>query len=216
MMRIHCPWCWIRDEPEFVCRRQTALLPRALKCEDAAWGAYLYLRKNPKGAHHEIWKHSYGCGQWFSVIRNTVTREVLAAFRMNESAPPAPMLNQPIALGMVAREGANWRAYRLYHLGSNVEAEIVALPFVIPPAPSSMADAPAPLSIEAIAFAKTVPNLAGVALPDIGRTQDGGGSLRSRILAWARSDRKCRHPQFLANPSTSGQIVQFPQRRVGS
>ena len=69
-----------------------------------------------------------------------------------------------------------------------------------------MADAPAPLSIEAVglsvevetriklatlrfferdgAFAKTVSSLVGIALPDIGRAQDGGGSLRSRILAW--------------------------------
>ena len=87
MMQIHCPWCGVRDEPEFVCGGTSALLRPALNCEDAAWGAYLYLRENPKGAHHERWKHSYGCGQWFNVIRNTVTHEVLAAFRMNESAP---------------------------------------------------------------------------------------------------------------------------------
>jgi len=34
------------------------------------------VRRNPKGALHERWCHTYGCGQWFTVRRDTLTNSV--------------------------------------------------------------------------------------------------------------------------------------------
>ena len=34
---------------------------------------YLFIRRNPRGMHHERWCHTYGCGQWFNLWRHTVT-----------------------------------------------------------------------------------------------------------------------------------------------
>ena len=45
---------------------------------------YPFFRSNPKGEHAERWCHSFGCGQWFNVSRNTVTHEVLATYAMGE------------------------------------------------------------------------------------------------------------------------------------
>jgi sarcosine oxidase delta subunit len=37
--------------------------------------------------HHERWCHSYGCGQWFNIVRDTVTHRILATYRMGEHKP---------------------------------------------------------------------------------------------------------------------------------
>jgi sarcosine oxidase subunit delta len=87
MMQINCPWCGVRDEPEFICGGTTPLVRPELDCSDADWCSYLYMRDNPKGVHRERWKHAYGCGQWFNVIRNTVTHELLSTFRMGDCSP---------------------------------------------------------------------------------------------------------------------------------
>ena len=87
MMQLACPWCGVRDEPEFICGGTTHIARAALDAGDQEWGDYLFFRDNPKGAHHERWRHAYGCGQWFNVARNTVTHEVLAVYRMCEPAP---------------------------------------------------------------------------------------------------------------------------------
>jgi heterotetrameric sarcosine oxidase delta subunit len=49
---------------------------------DAQWADYLFYRDNPKGPHLERWVHSYGCRQWFTVERDTVTHEITGAYEM--------------------------------------------------------------------------------------------------------------------------------------
>jgi sarcosine oxidase subunit delta len=82
MMQLVCPWCGPRDEPEFVCGGTAHIQRPALDASDRGWAEYLYFRDNPKGLHHERWRHAYGCGQWFNVARNTVTHEVLSVYRI--------------------------------------------------------------------------------------------------------------------------------------
>ena len=55
---------------------------------DAAWGEYLFFRDNPKGVHLERWRHTYGCGQWFNLARNTVTHEILSVYAITDPPPP--------------------------------------------------------------------------------------------------------------------------------
>lgn len=87
MMQLVCPWCGVRDEPEFVCGGTTHIARPALDASDQVWGEYLFFRDNPKGLHHERWRHSFGCGQWFNVARNTITHEVHSVYSMSEAAP---------------------------------------------------------------------------------------------------------------------------------
>jgi sarcosine oxidase subunit delta len=60
----------------------------ALEQSDDTWGSYLFFRDNPKGMHNERWRHTYGCGQWFNLTRNTVTHQIVAVYAMT-AAPPA-------------------------------------------------------------------------------------------------------------------------------
>jgi sarcosine oxidase subunit delta len=87
MMQLACPWCGLRDEPEFVYGGTTSIVRPGLRASDQAWGEYLFFRDNPKGLHHERWRHAYGCGQWFNVARDTVTHEVQSIYPMGEAAP---------------------------------------------------------------------------------------------------------------------------------
>jgi len=96
MLRIPCPWCGLRDEIEFQCGGQSHIARPAPyhAASDAAWAEYLHFRDNPQGAHCERWVHSHGCRQWFNVVRDTVTHEILAVHRMDE-APPAAAGDRP-------------------------------------------------------------------------------------------------------------------------
>ena len=87
MMRITCPWCGERDEPEFTCGGTSHIARPQLTATDAEWGGYLFLRENPKGVHLERWRHSFGCGQWFNIARNTVTHEISDVYLMTDSKP---------------------------------------------------------------------------------------------------------------------------------
>jgi sarcosine oxidase, subunit delta len=87
MMQLACPWCGMRDEPEFVWGGTTHIVRPTLDASDQEWGEYLFYRDNPKGLLYERWRHAYGCGQWFNVSRNTVTHEVLAVYDISESVP---------------------------------------------------------------------------------------------------------------------------------
>jgi sarcosine oxidase, subunit delta len=86
MMQLPCPWCGVRDENEFVCGGTTHISRPPLEASDAQWGAYLFLRDNPKGIHRERWRHAYGCGRWFNLARDTVSHAVLAVYDVG--APP--------------------------------------------------------------------------------------------------------------------------------
>jgi heterotetrameric sarcosine oxidase delta subunit len=54
---------------------------------DDEWAAYLFYQRNPMGTHHERWVHSYGCRRWFNVVRDTVTHEISAVYRLGEQPP---------------------------------------------------------------------------------------------------------------------------------
>jgi len=87
MMRIPCPWCGERDEPEFVCGGTTHINRPPLSASDVEWGAYLFVRENPRGVHLERWRHAFGCGQWFNLARNTVTHEITWVYSMTDPKP---------------------------------------------------------------------------------------------------------------------------------
>jgi sarcosine oxidase, subunit delta len=87
MMRLDCPWCGARDEAEFSCGGTTHLARPPLDCTDAVWGEYLFFRDNPKGTHLERWRHTFGCGQWFNVARDTLSHAVLAVYPIDGPPP---------------------------------------------------------------------------------------------------------------------------------
>jgi len=91
IMRIPCPWCGDRDLTEFRCGGQADRVRPQLPEEtsDEQWADYLFYRDNSKGPHHERWVHAWGCRQWFNVIRDTTTHDILGTYQMGET-PPAP------------------------------------------------------------------------------------------------------------------------------
>ena len=58
--------------------------------DDAPWAAYLFMRHNPKGPIRERWRHAHGCGRWFHVLRDTVSDDILAVYRIGDPPPPVP------------------------------------------------------------------------------------------------------------------------------
>jgi heterotetrameric sarcosine oxidase delta subunit len=89
MLRIHCPWCGVRDETEFHYGGQ-AHIPRPDDPDaltDEEWARYLFMRDNPKGEFAERWMHSAGCRRWFNVKRHTVSHEIRAVYRIGETPP---------------------------------------------------------------------------------------------------------------------------------
>ena len=90
MLQLICPWCGPRPETEFHCGGTTGIARPPLDCSDETWGTYLFFRDNPKGAHAERWRHTFGCSQWFNVVRDTVSHEVTAVYGVAELQPGAP------------------------------------------------------------------------------------------------------------------------------
>jgi heterotetrameric sarcosine oxidase delta subunit len=89
MLLITCPWCGDREEPEFHYGGQAHVAhpanPEALTDEE--WAQYLFFRDNPKGPFAERWLHSAGCRRWFNAVRDTVTNEFLATYRVGGPRP---------------------------------------------------------------------------------------------------------------------------------
>lgn len=54
---------------------------------DAQWAQYLFYHDNPRGLIAERWCHVLGCRQWFNVVRDTMTHEILRVYRMGEPRP---------------------------------------------------------------------------------------------------------------------------------
>ena len=52
-----------REEEEFGYGGEAfiARAPAPEKLDDEAWGDFLFMRKNPKGWHWEMWSHNTGC-----------------------------------------------------------------------------------------------------------------------------------------------------------
>lgn len=89
MLRIKCPFCGVRDQAEFRCggeaKRRRPEHPE--QTSDQEWAEYLFYRENPKGRLLERWVHSYGCRQWFNIVRDTVSHDIIEARPMG--AAPA-------------------------------------------------------------------------------------------------------------------------------
>jgi sarcosine oxidase subunit delta len=92
MLMIKCPWCGEREQIEFSAGGQAHIArpedPATLSDEE--WGAYIYVRDNPKGVHYERWVHSHGCGKWFNAVRHTVTDVFWDVYKMGEEKPWVP------------------------------------------------------------------------------------------------------------------------------
>jgi sarcosine oxidase, subunit delta len=87
MLQIPCPYCGLRDEDEFSYGGESHVARPALDAADSTWADYLFHRTNPRGLHYERWLHGYGCCRWFNLVRDTVTHEVVEAYRMGEPRP---------------------------------------------------------------------------------------------------------------------------------
>jgi sarcosine oxidase subunit delta len=89
MLLIECPWCGPREQSEFSYGGE-AHIARPVDTDalsDAQWGDYLFMRKNPRGAHLEQWLHAFGCRRWFNVRRDTVTYRITAVYKPGDAAP---------------------------------------------------------------------------------------------------------------------------------
>lgn len=88
MLLIRCPYCeQTLPEVEFTYAGEAHIArprdPSALT--DAEWENYLFIRANPRGRHHERWRHSFGCGRFFNAVRDTVTDTFETTYKAGES-----------------------------------------------------------------------------------------------------------------------------------
>ena len=90
MLQIACPHCGKRPENEFHCGGQSHIQRPPLDCTDEAWADYMFHRINPKGESAERWRHTFGCGRWFNMVRDTVTHEIKAIYGMTDPRPGTP------------------------------------------------------------------------------------------------------------------------------
>lgn len=88
MLQLTCPWCGPREEIEFRHGGQGAAIPD--QATDAEWARVLYYRPNPVGALEERWVHVHGCGQWFRVVRDTLTHEITDSRPLNFPSEERP------------------------------------------------------------------------------------------------------------------------------
>jgi sarcosine oxidase subunit delta len=87
VLRIPCPYCGVRDEPEFMFGGPAHVSRPLPEVDDATWTEYLFGRDNPAGVHLERWLHAFGCGRWFNMARDTLTHELLAIYAMGDPKP---------------------------------------------------------------------------------------------------------------------------------
>ncbi len=86
MIVIRCPYCReLRTELELTYGGEGEIArPAPERASDLEWTDYLFMRSNPKGWHREQWCCSSGCGQWFKVVRHSVTHEIKQVVRSDE------------------------------------------------------------------------------------------------------------------------------------
>ncbi|MDH3748519.1 MAG: sarcosine oxidase subunit delta [Gammaproteobacteria bacterium] len=88
MLLISCPYCGARAETEFSYGGEAGIErpkdPHALS--DAEWADYLFMRKNPRGLHTELWIHAQGCRRWFKVERDTVSYKITSSRELSLGA----------------------------------------------------------------------------------------------------------------------------------
>jgi len=77
MLIIECPFCGARNETEFVYGGPVgAPRPDPTSVSDETWRDYLLMVPNPVGPVQERWWHARGCGDWFTIWRNTLTHDI--------------------------------------------------------------------------------------------------------------------------------------------
>lgn len=85
MIVIRCPYCKEqRTEEELAYGGEAGIARPSEGASDEEWTDYLFMRTNPKGLLAEQWCCSAGCGQWFKVMRHTVTHEIREIVRFDE------------------------------------------------------------------------------------------------------------------------------------
>ncbi len=89
MLHISCPWCGPRPETEFRYGGEAHIArpEKPAHLDDQQWTDFLFMRTNTKGVFAERWCHSNGCRQWFNLLRNTVSHEILAVYKSGEEQP---------------------------------------------------------------------------------------------------------------------------------
>jgi sarcosine oxidase subunit delta len=113
MLLFSCPNCGPRNETEFNYGGQAhvAYPEHPDELTDSDWAEYLFYRQNTKGLFAERWVHSAGCRKWFNMLRDTVSYEITAVYRIGEY-PPEPRAAQHTDTGnlgtthLAAPEGA--------------------------------------------------------------------------------------------------------------
>lgn len=83
MQQFPCPFCGLRPEDEFRYAGDAGRPRPGREASDAEWAAYLYYGRNARGAAKELWIHSYGCGRWIELTRDTASHAVHGARPMN-------------------------------------------------------------------------------------------------------------------------------------
>jgi sarcosine oxidase subunit delta len=89
MLLIHCPYCdEDRPEVEFANGGQAHIARPTdpSTYSDPEWEEFLYIRRNPRGRHHERWRHLHGCGRFFNAVRDTVTDRFETTYKAGEPA----------------------------------------------------------------------------------------------------------------------------------
>ena len=89
MFIIECPHCGPRDQVEFSYGGEAhrARPDNSDQMTDEEWAKFLFMRTNAKGVFAERWNHAAGCRQWFNVLRNTATDEILAVYPIGAVRP---------------------------------------------------------------------------------------------------------------------------------
>jgi sarcosine oxidase subunit delta len=88
MILIHCPYCdETRPEIEFANAGEAHIARPADPSghDDAQWETFLFVRCNPRGRHHERWRHIHGCGRFFNAVRDTVTDKFETSYKAGEA-----------------------------------------------------------------------------------------------------------------------------------
>jgi methylglutamate dehydrogenase subunit B len=85
MLRIHCPYCGLRDHDEFSYFGDASKTYPALDAEhQAQWVEAVYMRDNPRGVHSEFWQHTLACRRWLVVQRDTATHRIVSVLPARE------------------------------------------------------------------------------------------------------------------------------------
>jgi sarcosine oxidase subunit delta len=92
MLRIHCPWCGVRDESEFRYRGDATRRRPAADAGIDAFMAYVYQRDNPRGWHSEWWLHVAGCRRLLKLVRHTLTHEIRSVEPATDAQGAEPSL----------------------------------------------------------------------------------------------------------------------------